>query len=149
MPLFRRSIDIKAPVENVFTFHLDPANLERVSPPGSQTRVVSVSVTPLRVGARVTVRSVQMGMPVTLEAEIIALEENRMFEDQQVRGPFKSWRHRHLFEPIPDGTRLTDEVEFEVPGGLAGRLVGQGMVMAQMEKAFAHRQEQTKRLLEG
>lgn len=149
MPIFRHSTDIQAPVERVFAFHMDPTNLVRVSPPGSQTHLVSVSPLPLRVGTRVTIRGMQMGMTVTLEAEITALEENRMFEDHQVRGPFKSWRHRHLFEPISGGTRLTDEIEFEMPGGLAGRLVGMGVVMGQLEKAFAHRHEATKRLLEG
>jgi ligand-binding SRPBCC domain-containing protein len=147
MPKFRRSIDICAPVEKVFAFHMDPANLARVAPPDSRTEVLSSTDVPLKAGSRVTVRSVQMGVPVTLEAEIVAIAENQMFEDRQVRGPFKHWRHRHLFEPAEFGTRLTDEVEFELPGGLAGRLLGQGVILAQLEKAFAFRQEETRRIL--
>jgi ligand-binding SRPBCC domain-containing protein len=149
MTTFRRSIDIQAPVEAVFAFHMDPANLARVAPPGSQTEVLSSTDVPLRRGSHVVIRTAPMGVSVTVEAEIVAIEENRMFEDRQVRGPFRSWRHRHLFDPIPGGTRLTDEVEVEPPGGLPGRLLAQGLILRQLDAAFAYRQEETRRLLEA
>ena len=41
MAAFRRSIDIRAPVEKVFAFHLDPANLARIAPPESKTEILS------------------------------------------------------------------------------------------------------------
>src|SRR5207248_3098709 len=139
----------RAPVEKVFAFHLDPENLARIAPPDSKTEIVSSTEVPLRLGSRVVIRSEVMGVAITMEAEIVAIEENRLFEDRQVRGPFKSWRHRHLFEPIPGGTRLTDDVECEPPGGLFARFLGEGVLTNQFEKLFAYRQEQTRRLLEA
>jgi ligand-binding SRPBCC domain-containing protein len=149
MAVYRRSIEIRVPPERVFAFHMDARNIARLALPESRTDVLSVSDIPLQVGTRVVVRSVQMGMSVTMEAEIVALEADQMFEDRQVRGPFQRWRHQHLFEPIEGGTRLTDEVEFEVPGGRAGRIMAERLVLSQLEKAFAHRQQETKRLLES
>src|SRR5258707_1121620 len=33
-------------------------------------------------------------------------EKNRLFVDQQIRGPFANWIHRHEFESTGNGTRL-------------------------------------------
>ena len=48
-----------------------------------------------------------------------------MFADQMVRGPFKQWLHRHVVTPQgPDTSVLADDIEFELPLGILGRIVG-------------------------
>ncbi len=52
------------------------------------------------------------------EARHYGYVRDRQFCDEQVRGPFKIWRHTHVFEPIgPDQTLYEDRVEYAVPGG--------------------------------
>lgn len=149
MPRFTRSIDIKAPVEAVFAFHLDPANLVRIAPAGTRSRLLSCTGTPIQVGSRVVVQSVQAGIPVQIEAEVVTLDPPNLLEDRQVRGPFAWWTHRHTFEEIPGGTRLTDEVDYALPMGALGGFVMGRTVERELKANFEHRQSETRRLLEG
>ena len=148
MPRLTLSVDIQAPVERVFAFHLDPANLARIAPPGTSTRLVSATATPLTVGARVVVRSVQAGIPVEIEAEVVVLEPSRLLEDRQVRGPFARWVHRHIFTSTPDGSRLTDEIEYALPMGALGGLIMGRIVERELRENFRHRQAATRELME-
>lgn len=72
------------------------------------------------------------------------------FCDEQVRGPFAFFRHRHGVETKTqqdrEGTELTDEVEFEMPFGAIGALGG-GVVRRQMEQMFKTRQERLPQIL--
>ena len=43
--------------------------------------------------------------------------------DEQVRGPFRSFRHEHQFESIAGATVMTDQWEHVAPFGPLGRLV--------------------------
>lgn len=40
----------------------------------------------------------------------------RRFVDEMVRGPFTRFHHAHHFEPHGDAIRMTDLVEFQMPG---------------------------------
>lgn len=46
--------------------------------------------------------------------------------DEQTRGPFRSWRHEHLFtevEDAPAATLMRDVIDFSAPAGPVGTLV--------------------------
>lgn len=43
------------------------------------------------------------------------------FTDTMVKGPLRSWRHRHIFEAMePHKTLVREEIEFEYPSGITG-----------------------------
>jgi ligand-binding SRPBCC domain-containing protein len=44
----------------------------------------------------------------------------RRFVDEQRAGPFKSFRHEHLFSAVEDATNMIDRVEFAAPFGPIG-----------------------------
>jgi ligand-binding SRPBCC domain-containing protein len=50
----------------------------------------------------------------------------------------KSWRHRHLISPHPDGSMLRDEIEFELPLGPLGAFVASLAVIPRLEKLFEY-----------
>ena len=72
-------------------------------------------------GQEVTWRARHFGLPLTMTSRVTALDFPRSFTDEQVRGPFRSFRHVHEFEPAPGGSIMTDRVEFSAPFGLLGR----------------------------
>jgi ligand-binding SRPBCC domain-containing protein len=111
MATFIKSVLIDAPVERVFAFHERPDALELLTPPFPPVRILYKSGG-IHVGARVVLR-VGFTKWVALHT---AYEKDRLFIDQQVEGPFKSWVHRHEFAAVEGKTRLTDHVEFEFPG---------------------------------
>jgi ligand-binding SRPBCC domain-containing protein len=76
----------------------------------------------LGLGEEITWRAWHFGVPWELTSRITAFDPPLRFVDEQIRGPFHSFRHEHLFESVGGGTRMTDIVEFEAPGGWLGRL---------------------------
>ncbi|WP_116995423.1 SRPBCC family protein [Desertimonas flava] len=74
-------------------------------------------------GEFVTWRARHFGVMWTMTNAITSWERPTRFVDEQRRGPFKSFRHEHRFEPAEHGTTLIDHVEFEAPFGPIGRLV--------------------------
>jgi ligand-binding SRPBCC domain-containing protein len=59
------------------------------------------------------------------------------FVDEQIKGPYRKWRHEHIFEEHPQGTRAIDSIEYLAPGGW---LVEKFLVRPDVERIFAHRQ---------
>ena len=72
-------------------------------------------------GEFVTWRGRHFGITWTMTSTITEWERPRRFVDEQRKGPFRSFRHEHMFEPVEHGTRLVDHVEFEAPLGVLGR----------------------------
>lgn len=146
-----RSVDIAAPLEDVFAFHMDTRNAALISP--SSTRIVSVAGEfPVREGAIVTMRMRQRPMPVgmTWRVRIDDVTEPHRIVDVAERSPFAEWRHEHLFADAGGGrTRMTDRVTYRLPGGPAGRLFDRLVVRGQLRAAFEERHRRTRELLEA
>ncbi|HWS54218.1 MAG TPA: SRPBCC family protein [Pyrinomonadaceae bacterium] len=64
-----------------------------------------------------------LGVKLRMTSRIVAFERPRAFADEMQRGPFRRWRHTHLFEPCGGGTLMRDRVEFASPLGPLGALV--------------------------
>jgi ligand-binding SRPBCC domain-containing protein len=66
----------------------------------------------------------------------------KQFCDEQVRGPFRTWRHTHRFEPISDGqSSYEDRVEYAVPGGLLAQRLAEPLLRPLFGRAFARRHQ--------
>jgi hypothetical protein len=142
--IFVKQSVIRATPERVFAFHERPDALVRLTPPWEATRVVEAAPD-LYVGSVAVVETRILGLvPVRWVARHTAYDPPRMFEDVQVKGPFKSWRHRHLIEPHEKGSVLRDEVEFETPLGLLGRLAAPVFVEPRLRRLFDYRHRVTR-----
>ena len=148
--MIERSCIIDAPIAEVFAFHLDTRNAARIAPPGQKVLSVEGSF-PLRLGseARLRVRQLPSPWAQTWLVRVAELEEPVLIVDELLRGPFPVWRHEHRFEELPDGrTRLTDHVEYRLPGGAVGRLADAVLVRRVLLATFRSRQARTRALLE-
>jgi len=142
MPEFVRSVLIDAPVDEVFRFHEREDALSLLSPTFPRVRIIGRSGVGIEPGARLELR-IGIFPWVALHT---AYERNRLFVDQQIRGPFAKWVHRHEFECAGTGTLLTDRVEYLLPGGplvngLFGWIVHLGLV-----NMFTHRHRVTQKI---
>lgn len=79
------------------------------------------------------------GIPLTWQSSIEAWEQNRMFVDRQVRGPYKLWHHTHLFKTVAGGTMVTDRVRYAVPGGRLGAWLLGPFIRRDLRRVFAYR----------
>ena len=146
---FTKSTVINASPERVFEFHLLPDAFERLIPPWEDAKIIQkADVT--KVGSRAIIEQKIFGLvPMQWVAEHTAYDPPKMFEDVQISGPFKSWRHSHIVEAHPDGAVLIDEIEFEPPMGFLGTMVAPVVILPKIEKMFDFRHEVTKKWCES
>ena len=146
---FMKQSAIRASPERVFAFHEQPDVLTLLLPPWESARVIQ-SARISEVGSQAIIETKVFG-PISVRwvAEHRLYDPPRMFEDIQVKGPFRSWRHRHVVEPHPDGALLRDEIDYEPPLGFLGRAVAPWLIEGRLRKLFDYRHEVTRRWCEG
>lgn len=148
LSVFERSVEIDAPADRVFRFHLDTRNAPLISPPGARFVAIEGEF-PVRVGSVVTLRVRQRPIPFAQRwrVRIAEIDEGRLVVDVAERSPFARWRHEHRFEEVRPGvTRMTDHVEYALPLGPLGRLADRLAGRRALERMFAVRHERTRRL---
>jgi ligand-binding SRPBCC domain-containing protein len=141
---FTASTHIHATPERVFAFHELPDALVRLTPSWEKMRVVQAAPS-LRAGSRAVV-AVRVAPLVWIRTESLhtVYEPPFLFEDQQVKGPFGRWHHRHRIVAEGDGARLIDEVDFTPPLGVVGRVFAPRIILPRLRRLFAYRQEVTR-----
>ena len=140
---------IRAAPERVFAFHELPDAFERLVPPWENVEVIQKADIS-KVGSRAIIEQKIFGLINSRWiAEHTKYEPPREFEDVQISGPFKSWRHRHIIEPHAEGACLRDEIEFEPPLWILGKLAAPFAVVPKLEKMFAYRHEVTRQWCEA
>jgi ligand-binding SRPBCC domain-containing protein len=150
MPLFERACVVRAPIADVFAFHLDTRNAARISPRTMPIVAIRGSF-PLAEGdeVEVVVRLWPTPFRQTWRVEAERIVVPTLIVDRMLAGPFPSWLHQHRFEDLGDGsTRLTDRVDYHAPLGWLGSCADVVLVRRLMARMFRHRQARTKELLE-
>ena len=162
---FETSQWVPYPVELVFAFFSNPANLPHLMPPELKTRIEDVRLTPpppkpfspdptrrfLGVSAGVGSEILITFQPlrwvpkrIGWTARITEFVWNSHFSDEQVTGPFASFHHRHGIEPQTrdgsEGTLVSDKIDFAMPFGPLGNF-GAVFLRRQLTSQFAHRQQ--------
>lgn len=85
--------------------------------------IAGVTAGLISLGEEVTWRAWHFGVPFRVTSRITAMQVPEFFVDEQVKGPFRRFRHVHEFREDPAGTVMVDRIEFEAPFGPLGRLV--------------------------
>jgi ligand-binding SRPBCC domain-containing protein len=146
MPQVEATHFIPRPVAEVFEFFRRTANLPRVVPPELQLRL-EAGPERLVLGSRVTVTGRRWGVPQRVVSEVTALEPDALLVVEQRAGPLRKWVHAHRFEVVPGGTRVTERVEFEPPGGILGMVMNAAALERDLRWAFEYRAKRLQELL--
>ena len=72
---------------------------------------------------------------------------DEMITSENEKPIFSHWKHEHIFEGDEGQTRVIDNIQFELPLGVIGRIFGQ-YAKAKLHNLFSYRAVATKRLLE-
>jgi ligand-binding SRPBCC domain-containing protein len=159
-------------LEMVFAFFSNPAELPRLMPPRLETRIEeSELVAPKKprppvppmvgklpsvtagAGSELLISFRPFAWPRLRMKSRVRITEfvwNSYFCDEQVQGPFKSFDHRHTttaeVRKGVQGTLVTDAIEYSLPFGPLG-VLGNGMILRNLEAMFEHRQQKLAELL--
>jgi hypothetical protein len=137
--IFEKKSKIEAPVGEVFKWHARPGAIQRLSPPWNPLTIMDQKGG-IQTGAEVIMRMKAGPFFFKWLARHIDYENNRFFKDEQIKGPFSTWRHTHNF--LPDGPSaciLEDRIEYALPvhpisTGLLGSLIHK-----KLERTFTFR----------
>ncbi len=147
---FLSEVWLPLPPRDVFPFFAEARNLEAITPPWLNFRILSQRPAEMGRGTVIEYRLRLRGVPLRWQSEITVWEPPERFVDVQRRGPYRFWEHEHLFLPRNGGTLAQDRVRYAVPGGpLLEWLVDRLLVRPDLERIFAYRRERLQQLLGG
>lgn len=145
----KRSLISSSP-KSVLDWHRRPGAFERLTPPWESVELIGKTGGIEEDGSRVTLRIRTGPLTQVWVSEHRDYVANQQFRDIQIRGPFARWVHTHRFEPVGEVTcALEDQIEYELPLGRLGRLLGGAHVRKMLERMFRYRHETTARDIES
>lgn len=137
--VLERTIVLPRPRDEVWAFFSDPHNLEAITPAFLRFHVVTPRPIATATGTLIEYRLTLGGVPFRWRTRIDDVVRGARFVDVQLQGPYRRWRHLHTFEDAPEGTRVGDRVEYELPLGPLGDLAHAALVGRALRRIFDHR----------
>ncbi len=137
--ILERQMFLPVEVKDVFPFFTDPYNLEKITPPFLNFKVVSTSDKVVQKGTTISYKLKLHGLPLKWLTNIEDLAINSLFIDNQTKGPYKRWHHTHTFISLPHGTLMRDRVLYRLPFGWLGRCIAHFYATKDVNKIFDYR----------
>lgn len=132
---------IPRPINEVFDFFSKAENLNLITPPGLEFKILTPLPITLKKGCHIDYRIKLSGIPFSWKTEISAWEPPYRFIDTQLKGPYKIWIHEHRFEEKGNETIMTDTVKFLSPGWILEPVINKLFVEKRVKEIFRYREE--------
>ncbi len=141
------SVTIAAPIEAVYGFHLDVANLSKISPSWISATLVKEEGEGL--GKLLYLKMSVFGVASNWVVKIDEYDPPFRLTDLVLHGPLPYFRHTRTFrQPSAELTELHDKLEYAVPFGFIGRMANALSIRRMIELMFNYRHRVTKERLE-
>ena len=130
---------IRKPLEEVFSFFENTENLARITPSNLGFKILTPLPIHMKTGTLIDYTINIFGIGVHWRTLISDYNPPHNFTDEQLKGPYTFWHHRHEFISSSDGTLIRDTVAYALPFGMLGRLVHALLVKRQLRQIFDFR----------
>ena len=126
----------------------NPANLDLITPPDLQFKIVSPVPREMFNGLIIEyrIRIPWFGVHHWV-AEIKHIRKMQAFVNEQRIGPYSFWYHYHQIDQKNNRLKLTDRVYYKVPYGIFGRFLHFLFIRKTLERIFRYRNEKLHELL--
>ncbi|HTC47650.1 MAG TPA: SRPBCC family protein [Candidatus Aquilonibacter sp.] len=142
---FQRTQLVPRPLETVFEFFSRAANLQVLTPPWLEFRLVDAPQE-LAAGSLIRYKLRVHKVPIRWTTQITEWEPPRRFVDIELSGPYALWLHEHTFTPDPKGTIMRDTVRYALPFGFLGQIANWVMVERDVRTIFDYRTKKMREL---
>ena len=151
MQAFKHSFVVNSSIDRVWEFYTDIKHLEIITPVEIELKITSATSQKLIQGSEFWLEGKLMISRRKWHSVIKSIRPYQ-YLDEMLTGPLRKWRHLHKFHDIhinedQKQTEVIDEVDFELPYSLVGRLF-EGYVCKRLEKFFDYRKAATIKRLE-
>jgi ligand-binding SRPBCC domain-containing protein len=137
---------IKKPLSEVFDFFSKAENLGNITPPHVRFKILTPLPIKMGVGTLIDYQISLFRISFKWQTKITKWEMPNRFEDTQIKGPYKTWIHTHIFEEKDGGVWMTDIVKYESPGGFLEFIPHNLFVKRNVEQIFSYREEALKEI---
>lgn len=127
--------------EKTFAFFKDEKNLEKITPPFLNFKVLGMDTDEIKTGSNIRYKLKVHGIPMEWHSVIDDFQPGRKFIDWQRKGPYSKWHHTHEFFDCKKGTLIVDRVVYKLPVGTLGRWVAGAFVAKDVGNIFKYRNQ--------
>lgn len=113
---------IKAPKQIVFNASRNIDIHQQSASPSKEKAITGVTSGLINLNETVTWRGRHFGFYLTHKSRITAMNLYDYFVDEMEKGKFKSFKHKHFFEEENGITIMKDQLQYETPFGILGKL---------------------------
>lgn len=131
--------------KEIFSFFSRAENLEMLTPPWLNFHIQKISTAEVEKGTLIDYKLKIHGIPVKWRTLISEWNPEESFVDNQLKGPYKKWHHLHTFEDVNGGTIISDDVTFQAPGWIFGKILIP-FIRKDIQEIFKFRQTKIKQL---
>jgi uncharacterized protein (TIGR01777 family) len=131
---------VNAPIDETFAFFSKAQNLGLLTPAAMKFAVEGVAPT-LQAGSTIDYRIALGPITVRWRTRIEEWEPGRAFIDVQDAGPYKFWRHQHMFHGEGARTVMEDVVWYTPPFGPLGRMAHRLFIAPALRRIFQYRND--------
>ena len=152
MTIVSKSIDIKTPVENVFTYFARPEHVsDQIKNDSVGMTVIPMDIKDgMGVGTTFRVIGDFNGKRLEWDCETIEFTRNEKISAKQIDGPFKRWQITNEFKSLGENlTKVTMTVDYEMPFGPLGSILDKAKFAKSAERGMESALYNVRGLLEG
>jgi len=130
-------------IKKAWQFFSLPANLSLITPPGLDFKIIGeVPDIEIYEGMIInySLRPI-FGFRFKWQTEILDISKPYHFTDRQLKGPYKIWEHTHRFIESENGVLIKDEVNYQLPLSIIGRVTHFLSVRNRIARIFEYRRK--------
>ena len=80
-----------------------------------------------------------LGVPMRWRTIISSYKKNEYFVDEQLKGPYSYWHHKHYFKVVDGGVMIIDEITYALPLEAFRLIVHPLIIKPQLNEIFDFR----------